>query len=53
MYDTLKSDVIDDGDGKQSLFLPAANLTPIPLHADLVLCGGSAIAKITWAMKSG
>lgn len=51
MYDTLKSDVIDDGDGKQSMSLPAA--TPIPLHADLVLCGGSAIAKITWAMKSG
>lgn len=53
MYDTLKSDVIVDGDGKQSLFLPAANLTPIPLHADLVLYGGSAIAKITWTIKSG
>jgi hypothetical protein len=49
----LKRDVIDYDDGKQSLFLPAPNLTPIPLHADLVLCGASAMAEITWALKSG
>lgn len=42
MYDTLKRDVIDDGNWEQSLSLPAADLTPIPLHADLVLCGGRA-----------